>query len=249
MVFRGLISNVNRAYLYTRFLRRRGKSQREIAATCKVSRSSVQCICECDGQVDRSRRSRGRQKRLLSKRQERLLVRNLQKFRRTEGPFTSARLKSACGLMHVSDRTIRHAMNRLETCRIWRGAREWSSITPVPCILTEYEWQDAVDTKCRATASHTLFVVQSVHCVNCSFITFTTAFLSYGLPWWLTMPFWLITSRNTVFVQREKCITVHKQRITRSLSFQPPHSVAWQKIKRLTLNTKIEKKVSESPSL
>lgn len=44
MVFRGLISNENRAFI--RLLQRSGKSQREIAATCNVSRSSVQRICQ-----------------------------------------------------------------------------------------------------------------------------------------------------------------------------------------------------------
>ena len=112
MVFRGLISNENRAFI--RLLQRSGKSQREIAATCNVSRSSVQRICQRQGQVHRCRqRGRGGRKRLISKRQERLLVRNNHELRKTEGSFTSARVKSACGLMHVSDRTMRRAMNRL----------------------------------------------------------------------------------------------------------------------------------------
>ena len=41
------------------------------------------------------------------------MVRNNHELRKTEGSFTSARVKSACGLMHVSDRTMRRAMNRL----------------------------------------------------------------------------------------------------------------------------------------
>ncbi len=100
-------------HIIIRLLRKSGKSQREIAATCNVSRSSVQRNCKHEGQVHRCHRGRGGRKRLLSKRQECLLVRNVQILRKTEGPFTSARIKSACRLMHVSDRTMRRAMNRL----------------------------------------------------------------------------------------------------------------------------------------
>ncbi len=63
------------------------------------------------------------------------------------------------------------------------------------------------------------------------------------------MAFLLLTYWEKVFIQHEKGIRVHKQHITSSYSFEPPHSVIWQKIKQLTLNTKIEKKFSESPYL
>ena len=112
MVFHGVISPEVRAYV--RLMHSLGLSQRQIAENSNVSRSSVQRICKSNRHCRFSRRQQqaGR-KRILGGRQERLLQRNLLHLRRTEGTFTAARLRTVCGLTHVSERTIRRVMNRM----------------------------------------------------------------------------------------------------------------------------------------
>lgn len=99
---------------YVRLLREEGVAYREIARRSRVALSSVHRICSTPLRHLVRRNRAGGRPRSLSRRQERALLRNLNKLRMLEGNFSSRRLMEVSGLnnLHVSDRTIRRALNR-----------------------------------------------------------------------------------------------------------------------------------------
>ena len=111
MVFRKLISAEQRAY--ARLLREQGLSYRTIAKKAKISRMSALRICKGPLPSNKAKkRGKGGRKRLLTQRQERILVRNIKVLRKTEGPFSCKRLMEFSGVHNVSERTVRRYLNR-----------------------------------------------------------------------------------------------------------------------------------------
>ena len=84
----------------------------EIAQRCDVSTTSAHRIATAPEGAPESRRHLCGRKRKLLQEQEELLVNSISDLREQEGSFTSRRLMEKLGIRHVSDRTVRRALNR-----------------------------------------------------------------------------------------------------------------------------------------
>ena len=110
MVYTGKIDAESKAYV--RFLREEGDlTVQEIVDLCGISRASIyRCLkakkCEKDRQL------RGRP-RLISRRDERIIVRNIARLRKEEGNFSCHQLRAESGLHHVSLWTMNRTLKRL----------------------------------------------------------------------------------------------------------------------------------------
>ena len=110
MVYTGTIDAESKAYV--RFLREEGDlTVQEIVDLCGISRASIyRCLkakkCEKDRQL------RGRP-RLISRRNEQIIVRNIAGLRKEEGNFSCHQLRAESGLHHFSLWTMNRTLKRL----------------------------------------------------------------------------------------------------------------------------------------
>jgi transposase len=118
MVFHGQIDDKVKAYV--KFLREEGQmSLRAVARKCNISSSSVKRITDnWDKPKQRtankkSARPRGRPRK-ISKVQERYILRELIKLRRSEGTFSISRLMTVTGISkaYVTPRTVLNVLHR-----------------------------------------------------------------------------------------------------------------------------------------
>ena len=100
MVFGAFISAEQKAYVC--LLKEHGLSVRNIVRKSNVSRTSVHRICKAPIRHIAPKTRTGGRKRSLTSRQERLILRNVNKLRLLEGGFSSRRLMEVSGLLKWS---------------------------------------------------------------------------------------------------------------------------------------------------
>ena len=110
MVYTGKIDAESKAYV--RFLREEGDlTVQEIVDLCGISRGSIY-RCLNAKKCEKDRKLRGRP-RLISPRDERIIVRNIARLRKAEGNFSCHQLRAESGLHHVSLCTMNRTLKRL----------------------------------------------------------------------------------------------------------------------------------------
>ena len=110
MVYTGKIDAESKAYV--RFLREEGDlTVQEIVDLCGISRGSIY-RCLNAKKCEKDRKLRGRP-RLISPRDEQIIVRNIARLRKAEGNFSCHQLRTESGLHHVSLCTMNRTLKRL----------------------------------------------------------------------------------------------------------------------------------------
>ena len=98
--------------VYVRFLREHSDlTVQEIVDLCGISRSSIY-RCLNAKKCEKERQLRGRP-RLISPRDERIIVRNIARLHKEEGNFPCHQLRAESGLHHVSLWTMNRTLKRL----------------------------------------------------------------------------------------------------------------------------------------
>ena len=110
MVFTGEIHP--RTKDLVKFLVKEGRlTVKEITKRCQISRASVY-RCLKPGKMDVKKNSPG-SPRKITKREERIIHRNVQQLRSTEGSFTVNRLSEGCGFQSVPLCTMNRTLKRM----------------------------------------------------------------------------------------------------------------------------------------
>ena len=83
----------------------------EIVLRCRISKTSVQRIASAKDKVPENCRQFCGRRKILTPKQEALILRSILELRDEEGSFSSRRLKERTGIRHVTDRTVKRLLN------------------------------------------------------------------------------------------------------------------------------------------